>query len=81
MKKNSGFKLRSGNKPSIAKFMGLKDIVGKKGFELGAINMLANLFGKGKGNDTKKTDDKKTKETKELTAEERALKVLESFKK
>ena len=81
MKKNSSFKLRSGNKPSIAKFMGLKDVVGKKGFELGAINMLANLFGKGKDNDTKKTDDKKTEKTKELTAEERALKGLESFKK
>ena len=81
MKKNSGFKLRSGNKPSIAKFMGLKDVIGNKAFQYGAINMLANLFGKGKGNDTKKTDDKKTKETKELTAEERALKGLESFKK
>ena len=81
MKKNSGFKLRSGNKPSIAKFMGLKDVVGKKEFKLGAINMLANLFGKGKGNDTKKTGDKKTKETRELTAEERALKGLKSFKK
>ena len=81
MKKNSGFKLRSGNKPSIAKFMGLKDVIGNKAFQYGAINMLANLFGKGKGNDTKKTDDKKTKETKKLTAEERALKGLESFKK
>ena len=44
MKKNSGFKLRSGNKPSIAKFMGIKDLLGgksKKGFKFGgAINML-----------------------------------------
>ena len=79
MKKNSGFKLRSGNKPSIAKFMGLKDVVGKKGFELGAINMLANLFGKGK--DNKKTETKKTEETKKSTPEEKALKSLESFKK
>ena len=79
MKKNSSFKLRSGNKPSIAKFMGLKDVIGNKAY--GAINMIADLFGKGKDNDTKKTDDKKTEKTKELTAEERALKGLESFKK
>ena len=50
MKKNSSFKLRSGNKPSIAKFMGLKDVIGNKAFQYGAINMLANLFGKGKDN-------------------------------
>ena len=79
MKKNSGFKLRSGNKPSMAKFMGLKDVIGNKAFQYGAINMLANLFGKGK--DNKKTETKKTEETKKSTPEEKALKSLESFKK
>ena len=81
MKKNSGFKLRSGNKPSIAKFMGLKDVIGNKAFQYGAINMLANLFGKGKDNNSKKTDDKKAEATKKSTPEEEALKGLESFKK
>jgi len=79
MKKNSGFKLRSGNKPSMAKFMGLKDVIGNKAFQYGAINMLAGLFGKGK--DNKKTETKKTEETKKSTPEEKALKSLESFKK
>ena len=79
MKKNSGFKLRSGNKPSIAKFMGLKDVIGNKAFQYGAINMLANLFGKGKNNN--KTETKKKEETKKSTPEEEALKGLERFKK
>jgi len=79
MKKNSSFKLRSGNKPSIAKFMGLKDVIGNKAFQYGAINMIADLFGKGK--DNKKTETKKTEETKKSTPEEEALKGLERFKK
>jgi len=79
MKKNSGFKLRSGNKPSIAKFMGLKDIIGNKAFQYGAINMIADLFGKGKNNN--KTETKKKEETKKSTPEEEALKGLEIFKK
>ena len=75
----SNFNLKSGNKPSMAKFMGLKDVIGNKAFQYGAINMLANLFGKGK--DNKKTETKKTEETKKSTPEEKALKSLESFKK
>ena len=85
MKKNSGFKLRSGNKPSIAKFMGLKDAIKGTGIfshpltKYGAVNVIRDLFGMNE--DNKKTETKKKEETKKSTPEVEALKGLERFKK
>ena len=53
MKKNSSFKLRSGNKPSIAKFIGvgftsaassLKDVFGKKSKKTSKFDDVINII-------------------------------------
>jgi hypothetical protein len=53
MKKNSSFKLRSGNKPSIAKFIGvgftsaastLKDVLGKKSKKTSKFDDVINII-------------------------------------